>query len=76
METRLEILICRRCGRNAIPMPPGATLETRFVCRVCCGQIAAIKVPAADDVSVGNTGDPTLLRIERLAQAVSIEQAA
>jgi len=75
VETRLEILICRRCGRNAIPMPPGATPETRFVCRTCCGQIAAKKVSGADDVPVGNTGDPTLVRIERLAQAVSIEQA-
>lgn len=76
METRLKILICRRCGRNAIPMPPGATSETRFVCRTCCGQIVAKKVPAADDVSVDNTKDQTLVRFDRLARGVSNEQAA
>lgn len=76
MESRLEVLICRRCGQNAIPMPREATPETRFICRTCCGRIAAKRARTADDVSTGNAADPTLVRIERLAQAVSIEQAA
>lgn len=75
-EIHNGFLRCRRCRVEMILAPLGATPHTRFLCRKCCGRAAAKKALAAEIATEGNASDPTLVRIERLARAVSAEQLA
>ena len=46
-QSDVPLLACSLWGKNPIPLPPGATAETRYTCKLCCERLWRQKIQQA-----------------------------